>query len=198
MSAPRFANIFVLCTGRCGSTTFARACGHLTNYTAAHESRYDILGPERLAYPPGHIEVDNRLAWFLGRLGARFGDEAGYVHLTRDAEEVARSYALRGRHGIIRGYRRDIHYRPRAEDSPEELVAIARDYVETVTANIEAFLKDRPHVLRIRLESLGPDFDRFCDWAGATGDMDAARATLGRIHNASRPAKVSPSKGTRP
>jgi hypothetical protein len=31
-------HIFILNTGRCGSTTCARACQHMTNYTAAHES----------------------------------------------------------------------------------------------------------------------------------------------------------------
>jgi len=198
MTAPRFSNVFVLCTGRCGSLTFSRACGHLSNYTAAHESRFDRIGPERLAYPPGHIEVDNRLSWFLGRLGARFGDAAGYVHLTRDPEAVAQSYARRAHFGIIRAYRRGILYRPRAKDSPEDLLEICHDYVATVTANIEAFLKDRPHVLRIRLETLGPDFDRFCDWAGARGDLAAARAALARTHNASPPATGGRPEGKTP
>ena len=30
--------VFVLCTGRSGSTTFVRACQHIDNYTASHES----------------------------------------------------------------------------------------------------------------------------------------------------------------
>ena len=55
-------NVFVLCTGRCGSTTFACACRHIENYTAAHESRSHLAGPERFAYPEDHIEVDNRLS----------------------------------------------------------------------------------------------------------------------------------------
>ena len=58
--------VFVLCTGRCGSTTFARAAAHATNFTAKHESRTYKLGAQRLAYPDNHIEVDNRLAWWRG------------------------------------------------------------------------------------------------------------------------------------
>src|SRR3990167_1085729 len=97
-------NIFVLCTGRCGSLTFAKACGHATNFTAAHESRTGFLGPGRVGYAAGHIEVDNRLSWFLGRLEEEWGDRAFYVHLTRDNDGAARSY-LRRRTGIVLAYR---------------------------------------------------------------------------------------------
>ena len=96
-------NVFVLCTGRCGSTTFARACQHLSNFTVGHESRVDLIGPDRLAYPQAHIEVDNRLSWMLGRLGAAFDDdETLWVHLIRDEEETARSFVKRFGRGIIR------------------------------------------------------------------------------------------------
>ena len=43
-------------TGRCGSTTFARACTHIANFTTAHESQRAPLGDERLNYPVSHIE----------------------------------------------------------------------------------------------------------------------------------------------
>ena len=84
-----FQNVFVLCTGRCGSTTFDRACRHMTNWTAGHETRSHLTGPDRFAYPPRHIEADNRLSWMLGRLEQAYGADAAYVHLTRDAEAVA-------------------------------------------------------------------------------------------------------------
>ena len=42
-------NVFILCTGRCGSLTFTRACGHMTNFTTAHESRVALIGDARLA-----------------------------------------------------------------------------------------------------------------------------------------------------
>jgi hypothetical protein len=85
--------IFVLTTGRSGSLTFAKACGHASNFTAAHESRIDLIDG-RLDYPDQHIEVDNRLAWMLGPLHAAHPD-ARYVHLTRDAATTARSFARR-------------------------------------------------------------------------------------------------------
>ena len=38
-----------------------------------------------LAYTKGHIEVDNRLSWMLGRLDKVYADDlAIYVHLKRN------------------------------------------------------------------------------------------------------------------
>ena len=47
-----------------------------------------MIGPERLDYPDQHIESDNRLAWYAGRLEKRYGDDAFYVHLKRDRQRV--------------------------------------------------------------------------------------------------------------
>jgi hypothetical protein len=68
--------VFVLCTGRCGSMTFTRACQHMTNFTAGHESRKRFLFGEKLSYPRNHIEADNRLSWCLGVLNDRYGASA--------------------------------------------------------------------------------------------------------------------------
>lgn len=84
--------VFVLCTGRCGSNTFGTACQHITNYTAAWESRYLL---DDLAFPDYHIEVNLSLIWYAGLLRQRFPD-ARYVHLKRNAEETAQSTAGRG------------------------------------------------------------------------------------------------------
>ena len=83
-------NVFVLTTGRSGSVTFAEACRHITNYTAGHETRVGLVGDDRLAYPGDHIEVDDRLAWLLGRLEDAYGDAAFYVHLRRDEQRYGR------------------------------------------------------------------------------------------------------------
>jgi hypothetical protein len=182
MSFP--ANIFVLCTGRCGSTTFAKACRYMTNYTAAHESRAHVIGPDRLAYPAGHIEVDNRLSWFLGRLEAAYGDNAAYVHLIRDAEETAKSYARRANQGILLAYRNAIIMRAKFLNPDATIMDYSRDYVATANANIAAYLRDKTHVRRIGLGRLRDDFDEFWDWIGAEGDRDAARNELMTRHNA--------------
>ncbi len=181
MSFP--ANIFVLCTGRCGSMTLAKACTHMTNYTTAHESRAHALGPDRLTYPSPHIEVDNRLSWFLGRLDAAYGNSAAYVHLIRDAEETAKSYARRANQGILLAYRNAIIMRAKFLNPDAAIMDYSRDYVATVTANITSFLKDKTHVRTIHLSTIRDDFDAFWDWIGAEGNRDAARNELLTKHN---------------
>jgi hypothetical protein len=176
-------NVFILNTGRCGSTTFIEACRHITNYTAGHETRVQLLGPDRLAYPPNHIEADNRLSWILGRLDAAYGDDAYYVHLTRNRNQVAASFARRADFGIMKAYREGILLHEGQEQASAE--SLARDYIDTVEANIAHFLKDKRRTMEFVLEQADTDFRRFWNWIGATGDMDKALAEWNTRHNAS-------------
>jgi hypothetical protein len=182
----RFRHVFVLCTGRCGSVTFAKACKHFTNYTAGHETNRHS-GPARLDYPEGHIEVDNRLAWFLGGLEERYGDDACYVHLLRDEEQVAASYDRRWNHGtsLVRGFDEGICMH--REPGPEA----ARDLAATVNANIRAFLRNKPHVITGDIDDVRSWFPRFASAIGAAGDVDAALAEFEHRHNASEAPAAS-------
>lgn len=181
--------VFVLSTGRCGSTTFIRACDHLTNYTAGHETRAARVGDKRFDYAERHIESDNRLSWMLGELGRRFDpEETLYVHLTRDREEVAQSFLKRfdnpSRAGIITAFSHAIVMHRR--DWPtHRRIDLCRFYVDVVTTNIEAFLRDRPHTLDVRLETADADFPRFLSLIRAEGDLAAAQAEWSTRHNAS-------------
>lgn len=176
-------NVFVLSTGRCGSLAFVRACRHITNYTCGHETRCREVGEARLDYPDDHIESDNRLSWFLGRLDRKYGDTAAYVHLRRDPGKVARSHVNRFRHGIIKGYRNAILRRPRGGQSPME---VALDYCDTVNANIEAFLKDKSRKMEFDIGDAKAAFPRFWALVGAEGDLTAALAEFDVRHNASK------------
>jgi hypothetical protein len=175
-------NIFVLCTGRCGSVTFAKACAHITNFTSAHESRVNRLGDERLAYPDAHIEVDNRLSWFLGRLDEKYGDSAFYVHLTRDPEATAQSFNRRWhlRSSIMRAYAEQI-----CMTSPKDPLAMCRDYVSTVNSNIRAFLKGKPKACHVRMEAIHQDFSRFWALSNAEGELTKALAEWATSYNKS-------------
>ncbi|MDT8281232.1 MAG: hypothetical protein RQ982_00315 [Gammaproteobacteria bacterium] len=175
-------NVFVLNTGRCGSTTFIKACRHITNYSAAHESLLTQPGPERLSYPENHIEADNRLAWFLGRLQQKYADDAFYVHLKREPARVITSFAKRIDFGILKAYEQGIlmhekHLKP-AED-------IARDYVETVNTNIELFLKDKTKKMDFRIETARSDFTGFWNAIEAQGDLESALKEWDINYNAS-------------
>jgi hypothetical protein len=198
--------VFVLSTGRCGSTTFARACSaSITNYTSAHESRSHVFDSARLNYPDNHIEVDNRLSFFLGGLAERF-PEAFYVHLTRDPDAVARSYLHRWERtrdgGIVAGAKRVVRRRPYARkgsimaafgngiilngpdwsDAADRLDA-CRLYVRSTNENIAHFLTQKPHV-DVALETISEDFGRFCAAIAAEVDLDTARRELSIRYNA--------------
>lgn len=181
--------VFVLSTGRCGSTTFIRACDHLTNYTSGHETRAARVGDARFDYPERHIESDNRLSWMLGDLGRRFDPEQTlYVHLTRDREEVAQSFLKRFdspyRAGIITAFSHAIVMHPKDWPAGKQ-IDLCRFYVDVVTNNIETFLEHQPHTLDVRLETADVDFPRFLSTIGAEGDLEAAQGEWGVRHNAS-------------
>jgi len=185
--------VFVLNTGRCGSMTTIRACEHLTNYTAGHETRTGGIGDGRLDYPDEHVEADNRLSWFLGDVGERYGDEPLYVHLRRDPEQVAASFLRRWRswssnptgssmvrafaHGLV------IH---NSQWPEEERLDVCRFYVRTVTKNIETFLADKTNVMTVWLEEASIWFPMLWDRIGGEGDVGAATAEFGVRHNARR------------
>ncbi|MFD0558299.1 hypothetical protein FB566_3601 [Stackebrandtia endophytica] len=181
-------NVFVLGTGRCGTVTFTRACQYITNYSAGHETRASKHGEARFDYPVNHIEADNRLSWFLGRLGTHYDDRSVlYVHLLRDRAATADSFLKRWdgtqRAGIIRAYRQGIIVR--GSEWPEhQRRAVCLDYVDTVTANITEFLRHRPH-MTLQLEDIEPGFTTFLDRIGAGGDLVAAREEWATKHNRS-------------
>jgi hypothetical protein len=175
-------NIFILNSGRCGSTTFIRACGHISNFTAGHESRVRLIGEARLAYPDQHIEADNRLSWLLGRLDRVYGERAFYVHLERAPGTAAESFASRSGFGIMKAYREGILLEGEAGMSELD---IAHDYLETVKANIELFLKDKRNQMPFRLEHAREDFIAFWNRIGAQGELERALAEWGHRYNAS-------------
>lgn len=187
--------VFVLTTGRSGSSTFAHACRHMTNFTVGHETHMGVWGGARLDYPDGHIEVDNRLAWILGLLGERYGDDAHYVHLTRDREAVVAShlerwdYAWRG--GITEAFAHGVLMHA-GDFTAEERPGVVRYLVDTVEANIRLFLRDKSRVSPVRLEHARDDFRRFWDDIAAQGDLEAGLTEWNTRHNAGRIGRPTP------
>ncbi|MDH5472980.1 MAG: hypothetical protein OEY61_08995 [Gammaproteobacteria bacterium] len=176
-------NIFILNTGRCGSTTFIKACEHISNYSAGHESRATLTGEQRLAYPVNHIEADNRLSWFLGRLDCQYGDDAFYVHLRRDLKKTVDSFARRENFGIIKAYKEGILLGGQPDQMPCD---IALDYINTVEMNIQHFLGNKTHKMEFNLESARDDFKLFWQLINAEGDFNKALKEWDVSYNASR------------
>ena len=164
--------------------TLAHACGRIENFTAGHETRAGIYGPRRLAYPRNHIEVDNRLAWHLGLLGQAYdGEQVKFVHLLRDPDAVAASYARRWDAGhqrtIVKGFAEYL-----VLDWGEAAAApgvIARHMVDVITANIRDFLRWREHVT-VEIEDPA-SFARMLEWIGAEGDLEAAVEAFRQVKN---------------
>lgn len=176
-------NVFVLSTGRTGSLSLERACRHLTNFTVCHESRCELTGSSRLNFPDQHIEIDNRLSWFLGRLDEKYGDNAVYIHMIRNRQQVARSYTHRWNRetGIIRAYAYGIL--KRQEHHIGHIENICLDYYDTVNENIRLFLKDKTRVQTFELSNAEADLEKFWGLIGAQGDFQAARAAFFEQHN---------------
>ncbi|MEJ2006048.1 MAG: hypothetical protein P8X57_14050 [Cyclobacteriaceae bacterium] len=182
-------NVFVLSTGRTGTMSLEKACAFADNYTCAHESRCSFLKDERLQYPEDHIEIDNRLSWFLGKLDDMYGDEAIYIHMLRDTEQVARSYAKRWNRetSIIRAYAYGIL--KRQEHEIGDTLEISRDYVETVNSNIKNFLRDKTNKMEFRLENAAQDLPIFWEMIRAKGEYNKAWAAFNEVYNTSEQSR---------
>jgi hypothetical protein len=171
--------VFVVCTGRSGSSTFIRACKHIENFTSAHESASGRSDSERLSFPDQHIEADNHLLWFYGEMIERYGHDAHFVYLHRDEEEVAHSYNERwdrfGRAAFTRAFAYGLLQREN-QWSHAERIQVCRTLSHTMTRNIENMLGqvDPERVLRMSIAEPLEPFRRFWETIGAAGDLDAA------------------------
>lgn len=172
-----YSNIFVLCTGRCGSLTFAKACAHLSNYTVGHETRRGYVSHRRLCYPLNHIEVDNRLSFCLGALHEEYGSNALYVHLQRDHDDVVNSFLARPESSVIDAWQKGITRTPQLY-SHRYLI---EDYVSVTNANIRHFLMGKKS-LAVDCEYL-PSFKDFLAFIKAEGNILKAMETFQRKHN---------------
>ncbi|MBW2961136.1 hypothetical protein [Mesonia aestuariivivens] len=180
--------IFVLGTGRCGSYSFIEACKYMTNYSCGHETRSQQLGAARFDYPNDHIEADNRLSWHLGEMNQKFTDQVFYVHLKRDRDKTAKSFSKRflKKKSMVDAYSGGIKMNPPETLNKEEQLQLCYDYVDTVTANIDLFLKHQPKQLTIQLATIKEDFKIFWNQINAEGDLKAALASFDKRHNTAK------------
>jgi hypothetical protein len=175
-------NVFVLNSGRCGSSTFIKACHHIRNYSAGHETLLSKTGKLRFSYPRNHIEADNRLSWLLGRLEQAYGDNAFYVHLKRNPQDTITSFAKRIDFGILKAYEQGILMHEKHQLPAYD---IARDYIETVECNINHFLKDKSRTMTVSLETVKKDYSEFWTSINAQGDLGEALKEWDITYNAS-------------
>lgn len=176
-------NVFILCAGRSASTALARALQPINNYTASHESRCGFLLDDKLNYPDNHIEIDNRLIWFVDLLDDKYGEEAKYVYLFRDLNKIAHSYEERWHLNvsIVRAYGHGILMKDKI--SSRERIDVCKDYAATVDRKIRNFMSKKPNSLIIDSENLAKDFDKLYEFIGAKGNLGACKEILNSPHN---------------
>jgi hypothetical protein len=141
-----------------------------------------MIGTSRLAYADNHIESDHYLAWFLGRLDAAYGARAYYVHLTRNLDACAQSWAAESPYWMgspATAFRHAFLMMTR-----EPYLDTCREFVITANENIRVFLKDKPNRMNFALETAQSDWPRFWRWIGAAGDYEASIAEWGVHYNA--------------
>ena len=174
--------VFVVGTGRCGTVTYSKACRHISNYTHGHESRMGEIADNRLDYPPRHIEVDNRLSWYIPRI-LRLGWDVLFINLIRDIEETVNSFIKRHKSPALIGWSIGVLYRGGnwTDGAPR---SVARDYVETIRAWVEHALRD---VNSITIDIAEPEygFREMCRRIDAEVDMEVALSEFKVRYNAS-------------
>lgn len=167
--------VFVTGTGRCGTTTFAKACSHITNFTSGHESKRRGCPQAQVnEFPDNHIEVDAHLFWHMGILLDMY-PEAYWVHLRREREACVRS--LMKTSGIKDWMRL-------AYVGANDLGQACADYYDSTNRMIGELLDPLSRSRTMHLEMLRDEWDDFWQWIGAEGDYGPAVAELTIKHNA--------------
>lgn len=180
MNTPNFEHIFVLNTGRCGSKTFSKACKHIKNYTSAHESRINIVR-NKFHYSKYHIEIDNRLSWFLYFLDQYNSKKTFFVHLFRNEQDVINSFVQRkgGHKSLLNNFIKGICYQ---KDTNQNRQIFAKRMIKTIKYNINNFLVDKNY-MNIQIEKGVEQFPKFCKIINASVDIEKATNEFKKFYN---------------
>ena len=180
-------NVFVLCTGRCGSTTFTKACTAITNFSVGHERNRMLVGEARWQYPEHHIEIDNRLSWMLGALEKQYGDDAVYIHLIRSKNPTVSSFNRRWNHpgSLMRHFVSGILDITKKLDAEQKRQCSEMMY-DVINDNIRTFLIHKSQKLTIEMETWHDSFPKFWQLIAAEGDLDTALQLLQQKTNTSQ------------
>lgn len=179
--------IFVLTAGRTASTTFSNACGSIKGMSSGHETNAGVV-EGRLEYPENHIEVDNRLIWFLPMLEEKYNEDVIYVYLKRSPSEVAKSYKKRWyvNCSVVRAFFNNILMAERIPTDVEKDKACEL-YAHLADKTIEHFLSGKDNKYVVNVESLEDDFLGFIESVGFDFDKDAAISIIRQKSNLNLP-----------
>ena len=162
--------VFVFSTGRCGSTTLAKACRHITNYSSGHETN---AGKVSIDYPDNHIEIDPHLTFNLPMIRTLYPN-AIFVHQIREEDGCVASLAKRG---SMKNLWIPHAYQKR-NATQEDIKRSAFYFYHFFNGIITKYTNKQ-----IRMESFTEDFKMFWKLIGAEGSLEKALAELKIAYN---------------
>lgn len=168
----RCNQIFVVGTGRCGTTTFARACENARNRTVGHETCAGKV--YSFEYPQKHIEVDAPLVFRMNDL-RRLNPGCRFVHLIRTDRAACIESMVRYDPEICRAFGWMVYHFAECD----ALTGAAALY-DTITR-----IPKGNDVLTVSLESIKENWSKCWEWMGCEGDFIKSLETWEHKFNAS-------------
>lgn len=157
--------VFVVGTGRCGTTTFYQACKYISNYSCGHETQAFRSG--LMDYPDNWIESAAQTVFLMGELIEKY-PTAKWVHLVRDRDDCARSAANNSLRSL------QMFTDLVIQTTRKTPLEMAYRHYDITNALIRQCLPSG--YMTINLETAENQWKNFWDWIGADGDYDSSQA----------------------
>ena len=143
-------NVFIISPGRTATTSLSHTFSHLNQHTSGHETRTKFLGDDRVKFDENHVECDNRLAWFMPRLTAKYNQTGLLIIVRRDVQKIAKSYDKRWyKINITKAYSQGILMR----DLEENSVEVCADFATNIYEQLDFAAGSWTHVVELDLEA---------------------------------------------
>lgn len=167
--------VFVVGTGRCGTSTFYQACLHATNYLSRHEAY--AIGDCPPFFFPEHpsIEIGSTLTMFIPRLKRRF-PQARWVHLQRERQACCESIA-RECHEESVGFAK--RWLWKSEINPVRAAEIFYDSVNDLCQSL------LPEAFHLQLETVEQQWLDCWKFMNCVGDFSSSLSVWRRKYNPS-------------
>ena len=161
--------IFVVGTGRCGSSTFYQACKTITNYTCGHETFAGQV--HNFEYLDNHIEVAVQNVQALALLQNKYPNNM-IVQLIREPKGCIQSLFEQCPE-YLKAWSFQVYL------TTEVTEKVAEAYYHCVNQHIAKI----PNLVTVRVDDLEWFWARFIQSIGAECDMEQAQKILSRKYN---------------
>lgn len=163
-------NVFIISPGRTATSAMSKALSHVSGFTSLHESRVSFLQDERINYPNFHIELDNRLSFYMPQLTKKYSKkESLLVIINRDRKSIAESYNKRWRKiNIMKAFSQGIHMRNLNSNNIDVCLA----YVNYVYETLDYFKNDWDNVLEVDFSNLNAAITQILKRINKIEDLD--------------------------